>query len=84
MKAATVTVHVNADASLRRLASAVVLGAALTLITVKLWGWTATGSVTLLTSAADAVVDALAVAAGAGGAKSAWILSRGDLESTHG
>ena len=63
MKAATVKVHVNADASLRRLASVVALGAALTLITVKVWGWTATGSVALLTSAADAVVDALAAAA---------------------
>jgi ferrous-iron efflux pump FieF len=63
MKAATVKVQVNADATLRRLASVVALGVALTLITVKLWGWTATGSVALLTSAADAVVDALAAAA---------------------
>ncbi|MGA2778013.1 MAG: cation diffusion facilitator family transporter [Steroidobacteraceae bacterium] len=42
------------------MASAIVLGSALVLIVVKLWGWTATGSVALLTSAADAVVDALA------------------------
>jgi ferrous-iron efflux pump FieF len=33
------------------------------LIAAKLWGWMATGSVALLTSAADGVVDALAAAA---------------------
>ena len=60
MKAATVEVQANTDATLRRLASAVVLGVAVALIVVKLWGWMATGSVALLTSAADAVVDALA------------------------
>jgi cation diffusion facilitator family transporter len=48
---------------LRRLASAVVLGVAAALIVVKLWGWMATGSVALLTSAADAVVDVLAAMA---------------------
>jgi ferrous-iron efflux pump FieF len=53
----------TSDATLRRLASAVVLGTALALIVIKLWGWMATGSVALLTSAADAVVDALAAAA---------------------
>jgi ferrous-iron efflux pump FieF len=63
MKSAVVKVHANADATLRRLASAVVLGAAVALIAVKLWGWMATGSVALLTSAADAVVDALAATA---------------------
>ena len=39
------------------------LGAALVLIAAKLWGWMATDSVALLTSAADGVVDALAAAA---------------------
>jgi cation diffusion facilitator family transporter len=63
MKAATVKVQANTDATLRRLASAVVLGVAVALIVVKLWGWMATGSVALLTSAADAVVDALAATA---------------------
>jgi ferrous-iron efflux pump FieF len=51
------------DAALRRFASDVALGAALVLIAAKLWGWMATDSVALLTSAADAVVDALAAAA---------------------
>jgi ferrous-iron efflux pump FieF len=55
--------HVDSDASLRRLASAIVLGAAALLIGAKLWGWIATDSVALLTSAADAVVDALAATA---------------------
>jgi len=63
MKAAAVKVHADTDATLRRLASAVALGAAAVLIVVKFWGWTATGSVALLTSAADAVVDALAAMA---------------------
>jgi ferrous-iron efflux pump FieF len=62
-KAAVRKVHANTDATLRRLASAVVLGTALALIVIKLWGWMATGSVALLTSAADAVVDALAAMA---------------------
>ena len=53
----------HSDAALRRLASAVALGAAVVLIVLKLWGWMATGSVALLTSAADAVVDALAATA---------------------
>lgn len=51
------------DAALRRLASNIVLGAALVLIAAKLWGWRATDSMALLTSAADGVVDALAAAA---------------------
>src|ERR1700736_3689308 len=53
----------HSDATLRRVASAVALGAAVALIVVKIWGWMATGSVALLTSAADAVVDALAAMA---------------------
>jgi ferrous-iron efflux pump FieF len=63
MKAPAHRVRANTDATLRRLASAVVLGTALALIVIKLWGWMATGSVALLTSAADAVVDALAAMA---------------------
>jgi cation diffusion facilitator family transporter len=55
--------HIDSDVSLRRLASAIALGAAVVLIVVKLWGWMATDSVALLTSAADAVVDALAATA---------------------
>jgi cation diffusion facilitator family transporter len=48
---------------LRRWVSAISLGAAAALIVVKLWGWMATGSVALLTSAADGVVDALSAMA---------------------
>src|ERR1700682_5586685 len=45
---------------LRRLASAVSVGVAFILIVIKLWAWTARGSVALLTSAVDAAVDAVA------------------------
>jgi cation diffusion facilitator family transporter len=55
--------QVDSDVSLRRLASAIALGAAVVLIVAKFWGWVATDSVALLTSAADAVVDALAATA---------------------
>jgi divalent metal cation (Fe/Co/Zn/Cd) transporter len=54
LKAAVGTVHPSADAALRRLASSIVLGVALVSIAIKLWGWASTGSVALLTSAADA------------------------------
>jgi ferrous-iron efflux pump FieF len=53
----------HSDVSLRRLASVIALGAAVVLIVAKLWGWMVTDSVALLTSAADAVVDALAATA---------------------
>src|SRR5208282_3658388 len=43
-----------------RRASAIALGLAMVLIVAKLWGWRVTGSIALLTSAADGVVDALA------------------------
>jgi ferrous-iron efflux pump FieF len=55
--------RVDSDAALRRIASAIVLGVALALVVLKIWGWMATGSVALLTSAADAVVDVLAAMA---------------------
>ena len=55
--------QVDSDVPLRRLASAIVLCAAVVLIVAKLWGWMVTDSVALLTSAADAVVDALAATA---------------------
>src|ERR1700720_3598050 len=55
--------QVDSGVSLPRLASAIALGAAVALIVAKLWGWMATGSVALLTSAADAVVDVLAATA---------------------
>ena len=54
---------VDSDRSLRRVASAIALGAAVVLIVAKLYGYLATDSVALLTSAADAVVDALAATA---------------------
>jgi ferrous-iron efflux pump FieF len=53
----------DSEAALRRLASAIVLGVALALMVVKIWGWVATGSMALLTSAADGVVDLLAAMA---------------------
>ena len=43
---------------LNRLATQVSLGLAVVLIGVKLWAWAATGSVALLTSGVDAMVDA--------------------------
>src|SRR5450759_5898686 len=55
--------QVDSNVSLRRLASAIARGAAVVLIVAKLWGWVATDSVALLTSAADAVGDALAATA---------------------
>src|ERR1700720_2522839 len=55
--------QVDSGVSLPRLASAIALGAAVALIVAKLWGWMATDSVALLTSAADAVVDVLAATA---------------------
>src|SRR5580704_8042788 len=55
--------QVDSDVPLRRLASAIVLCAAIVLIVAKVWGWMVTDSVALLTSAADAVVDALAATA---------------------
>jgi ferrous-iron efflux pump FieF len=53
----------DSEAALRHLASTVVLGAALVLIVIKIWGYVATGSMALLTSAADGVVDVLAAMA---------------------
>jgi len=55
--------QVDSAVALRRLASAIVLGTAIALIIAKFWGWMVTDSVALLTSAADAVVDALAAMA---------------------
>jgi len=46
--------------NLRRLASIVALAVAVLLIGVKAWAWQATGSISLLTSAADGLVDVLA------------------------
>lgn len=51
------------NAALRQRASAIVLGFSLILIVAKVWGWLLTGSVALLTSAADALVDTLAAVA---------------------
>lgn len=46
--------------ALRRTASIVALVVALALVVVKVWAWLATGSISLLTSAADGLVDVLA------------------------
>ena len=48
------------DGALRRMASIVALVVALGLVVVKIWAWLATGSISLLTSAADGLVDVLA------------------------
>ncbi|MGP4139671.1 MAG: cation diffusion facilitator family transporter [Sodalis sp. (in: enterobacteria)] len=45
---------------LTRIASLVSLGVALTLVCIKVWAWLETGSIALLTSAADGLVDVLA------------------------
>jgi hypothetical protein len=46
--------------ALRRMASILSLGVAFVLIGIKFWAWIATGSVAMLTSAIDALVDAAA------------------------
>jgi cation diffusion facilitator family transporter len=48
------------DETLRRMASIVALAVALALVVIKVWAWLATGSISLLTSAADGLVDVLA------------------------
>jgi ferrous-iron efflux pump FieF len=45
---------------LRQFASIVALAVALVLVDVKVWAWLATGSISLLTSAADGLVDVVA------------------------
>ncbi len=49
--------HENLNFGLRRLASRVSLAVAVTLVVLKLAAWVVTGSVVLLTSAVDALVD---------------------------
>jgi ferrous-iron efflux pump FieF len=49
--------HNNTDSGLRKLASRASLGIAVSLVALKLAAWVATGSVALLTSAVDALVD---------------------------
>ncbi|KKB62987.1 transporter [Robbsia andropogonis] len=51
------------DAALRRMASFVALGVAVGLIVIKVWAWRETGSISLLTSAADGFVDVIASSA---------------------
>jgi ferrous-iron efflux pump FieF len=48
------------DGALRRMASMVALVVALGLVVIKVWAWLTTGSISLLTSAADGLVDVLA------------------------
>ncbi|MEX3925080.1 cation diffusion facilitator family transporter [Paraburkholderia sp. BR10936] len=48
------------DEALRRMSSIVALVVALGLVLVKIWAWVATGSISLLTSAADGLVDVVA------------------------
>ena len=49
--------------TLRRMASLISLAVAFVLIGIKFWAWIATGSVAMLTSAIDALVDAAAALA---------------------
>jgi cation diffusion facilitator family transporter len=51
-----------ASSKLRRTASLVALAAAVVLVGIKLWAWHATGSISLLTAAADGMVDVAASA----------------------
>ncbi|MGI4982766.1 MAG: cation diffusion facilitator family transporter [Janthinobacterium lividum] len=48
------------DEALRRMASIVALAAALALVVLKVWAWLATDSISMLTSAADGLVDVVA------------------------
>jgi ferrous-iron efflux pump FieF len=48
------------DGALRRMASIVALVVALGLVVIKVWAWITTGSISLLTSAADGLVDVVA------------------------
>jgi ferrous-iron efflux pump FieF len=48
------------NGALRRMASIVALVVALALVVVKVWAWVTTGSISLLTSAADGLVDVVA------------------------
>ncbi|MGF6773539.1 ferrous-iron efflux pump FieF [Paraburkholderia sp. GAS199] len=48
------------DGALRRMASIVALVVALGLVVVKVWAWLTTGSISLLTAAADGLVDVVA------------------------
>ncbi|MCG7404015.1 MULTISPECIES: cation diffusion facilitator family transporter [Caballeronia] len=50
----------NTDEALRRMASIVALVFALVLVVLKVWAWFATGSISLLTAAADGLVDVVA------------------------
>ncbi|SAK47511.1 cation efflux family protein [Caballeronia temeraria] len=50
----------NTDEALRRMASMVALVFALVLVVLKVWAYFATGSISLLTAAADGLVDVLA------------------------
>ena len=50
----------NSDTKLQRLASYASLTVALTLVAAKIWAWSATGSVSLLSSLVDSLLDVLA------------------------
>ena len=54
------TTHDVAKLGLRRTAAIVALAVALLLVVVKVWAWITTGSISLLTSAADGLVDVVA------------------------
>lgn len=54
------TVDAQSNAALRRFASLASIALALVLVGVKLWAWLATDSISLLSSAADALVDVIA------------------------
>jgi ferrous-iron efflux pump FieF len=68
--------------ALARRASAIALGLALVLIGAKVWGWLLTGSLAMLTSAADGLVDALASLATFAGIR--YALRPADLDHRFG
>jgi ferrous-iron efflux pump FieF len=74
----------SGNPALRRRASAIVLGFSLILIVAKAWGWLLTGSLALLTSAADAMVDTLAALATFAGVRYAHRPADSDHRFGHG
>jgi ferrous-iron efflux pump FieF len=74
----------TSDQRLRRAASSVSLVVALALVLVKFWAWLATDSISLLTSAADAIVDVVASLVTFGGVRVAARPADNDHRYGHG
>ncbi len=67
------------DGALRRMASMVALLVALVLVVVNVWAWFATGPISLLTSAADGLVDVVASTVAFAGVRYAAVFLRNRL-----